>query len=173
MVYNQKCYKFDLEGLARYASDLNFKVGLDLYFRDNLMERVDRAGSNYTQYITNYSIEFTPVFSSFYSDNKCIIKLLVPATSIIFNVNYLNSIASCKFKIDNLLNESFLNIEIDKEDLNNFSIDFNEVNKLILDKINNYCDSQLRRLKHGLWDENRKWYISCDCTFSQVYAQFS
>ena len=148
MVYNQQCYKFDLEGLARYVSNLDFKVSFDLCFEDDKMKRVNRYKDGYTQRIVKYSINFKPKFSSFYSEDKCLIKIFVPKTSITFYAQYLNSSTTCNFEVD-IIEESFLEIEITKEDLANFSLDFNEVYEMILDKIQEYCSSQFEKLEKG------------------------
>lgn len=172
MVYNQQIYKFNLEGLARYVSNLDFKVTFDLVFEDDILERFNKSNDSYTQRITKYMINFNPRFSSFYSDDKCLLKIFIPKTSITFYAQYLNNGAKCRFEVD-VLNESFLNIEITKEDLDNFSLDFSEAYEMILDKIDEYCSSQFKKLENGVWDKEDKWFISCNCTFSQIYAQFS
>ena len=172
MVRNQRCYKKNLEGLAKYISNLNFEAVLDLYFQKDIMNRVNKSGDRYTQKIVSYLINFKPKFSSFYSRNECLIHIFIPQTSVRLRSKYVDNTTTCCFNI-NVLKETVLKIKISKKDLKGYSLDFKEVKEIVLDKISKYCEAQLRNLRDGLWDTEKTWFIDCDFTSCNLVAYYS
>lgn len=167
-----KCYKKSIEGLALYVSELEFKVMPDLHFENDILKRYNKSGDGYEQSILETKIELKPVFSSFYSDNECLIKILIPKTSMLVKAEYFDKSATCNFEIE-ILKEKFLTLTLSKEEVEQMTLDFQEADDYIREAIEEYCDGQFKNLKEGVMDIKNKWNIICDYYCSHVEIQYS
>lgn len=168
-MFKQKCYKKDLQGLAQYISELEFMVDVYMDFEDNFLKRIDKNKSSYIQDIIESKYGFKPVFSSFYSDEECLIKILIPKSILKLVSQYKTNSTKTYFSIP--MNEFFVNITVSKDELESVSLDFREIVDTIEAKINEACHIELKNLVTGRWDEDNSWFIttgyhSCELSIS-------
>ncbi|MBQ3422777.1 MAG: hypothetical protein IJH34_14210 [Romboutsia sp.] len=152
------CYQKTLEGLASYFSNLDFKVNITINSDGKFSRKAIDSHYNYEHFIDEFILNFKPKFTTFYNDKECLIKILIPKSYSKIAGKYTDSISYCTFDLL-CLNEQFLYVKVNNEDLNKMSLDFDIAYSKVLNAIKKYCDEELNKLNFGLTTKNKEFII--------------
>lgn len=161
-----RIYKKDLEGVAKYATNLYMEVFPILEFQNNeYVRKILHDDIKYTGNIKKVYMKFIPEISAFYDDTRCIIKIFLPSTTLILKD---------KVGINIPINEAFVDLEITKKDLSTISLDFKEIKEKIHQKLLEYYDDIFFTLRSGMVNENKSMLVTAkylNCNMKYVYTR--
>lgn len=176
---NINCFRHDIEGIALYASSLDFVVEPILFFSKNTFTRSTIPSSKNRSVITDYehtvdrvTIKFTPKITTFYSDDNCLVRILIPKTILTLEGSYLNHNGSAKVNL-NIIEEAFLDISISSDELSNISMGFSTLNQMIYNKIKDYCNEQFLKLNPGIPDYKNEFTVKAKYAGTELKICFS
>lgn len=161
-----RIYKKDLEGLAKYATNLYMEVFPQLEFQNTTYTRkILTVNTKYTGTIKEIYMKCIPEISAYYDDKSCIIKIFMPSTVLIIKD---------KVGISIPINEAFIDLEISKKQLTQMSLDFKEVKEMIDQKLIEHYDNIFFNLRSGMISEDNEISISAkylNCNMKYVYTR--